>query len=90
MEEYVHLSLDSYNKLMKDNRITEAFSINTKYYDKNEEEIESFFVKEYKKKERILEIDINELSQIFDFDKAVIKNIGNKVVEWEKIETKTF
>lgn len=43
MEEYVHLSLETYNKLMEDNKVLKAFSQDTEYYDKNGKKIESFF-----------------------------------------------
>ncbi len=79
MEEYVHLSLETYNKLMKDNKVLKAFSQDTEYYDKNGKKIESG---EYERKEKVVEIDISELSNIFDIDKIVLKNINNKVVEW--------
>lgn len=79
MEEYVHLSLETYNKLMEDNKVLKAFSQDTEYYDKNGKKIESG---EYERKEKVVEIDISELSNIFDIDKIVLKNINNKVVEW--------
>ena len=79
MEEYVHLSLETYNKLMEDNKVLKAFSRDTEYYDKNGKKIESG---EYERKEKVVEIDISELSNIFDIDKIVLKNINNKVVEW--------
>ncbi len=82
MEEYVHLSLETYNKLMEDNKVLKAFSQDTEYYDKNGKKIESFFIGEYERKEKVVEIDISELSNIFDIDKIVLKNINNKVVEW--------
>lgn len=74
MEEYVHLSLETYNKLMEDNKVLKAFSQDTEYYDKNG--------KKYERKEKVVEIDISELSKIFDIDRIVLKNINNKVVEW--------
>lgn len=79
MEEYVHLSLETYNKLMEDNKVLGAFSQDTEYYDKNGKKIESG---EYERKEKVVEIDISELSNIFDIDRIVLKNINNKVVEW--------
>lgn len=79
MEEYVHLSLETYNKLMEDNKVLKAFSQDTEYYDKNGKKIESG---EYERKEKVVEIDISELSKIFDIDRIVLKNIDNKVVEW--------
>lgn len=79
MEEYVHLSLETYNKLMEDNKVLKAFSQDTEYYDKNGKKIESG---EYERKEKVVEIDISELSNIFDIDRIVLKNINNKVVEW--------
>ena len=79
MEEYVHLSLEAYNKLMEDNKVLKAFSQDTEYYDKNGKKIESG---EYERKEKVVEIDISELSKIFDIDRIVLKNIDNKVVEW--------
>lgn len=79
MEEYVHLSLETYNKLMEDNKVLKAFSQDTEYYDKNGKKIESG---EYERKEKVVEIDISELSKIFDIDRIVLKNINNKVVEW--------
>ncbi len=79
MEEYVHLSLETYNKLMEDNKVLKAFSQDTEYYDKNGKKIESG---EYERKEKVVEIDISELSNIFDIDKIVLKNINNKEVEW--------
>lgn len=79
MEEYVHLSLETYNKLMKDNKVLKAFSQDIEYYDKNGKKIESG---EYERKEKVVEIDISELSKIFDIDRIVLKNINNKVVEW--------
>lgn len=79
MEEYVHLSLEAYNKLMEDNKVLKAFSQDTEYYDKNGKKIESG---EYERKEKVVEIDISELSNIFDIDRIVLKNINNKVVEW--------
>ena len=77
MEEYVHLSLETYNKLMEDNKVLKAFSQDTEYYDKNGKKIESG---EYERKEKVVEIDISELSNIFDIDKIVLKNINNKEV----------
>lgn len=82
MEEYVHLSLETYNKLMEDNKVLGAFSQDTEYYDKNGKKIKSFFIEEYERKEKVLEIDISELSRIFSINKIVLKNIDNKVVEW--------
>lgn len=82
MEEYVHLSLETYNKLMEDNKVLKAFSQDTECYDKNGKKIESFFISEYERKEKVVEIDISELSKIFDIDRIVLKNIDNKVVEW--------
>lgn len=82
MEEYVHLSLETYNKLMEDNKVLKAFSQDTEYYDKKGKKIESFFISEYERKEKVVEIDISELSKIFDIDRIVLKNINNKVVEW--------
>lgn len=79
MEEYVHLSLEAYNKLMENNKVLKAFSQDTEYYDKNGKKIESG---EYERKEKVVEIDISELSNIFDIDRIVLKNINNKVVEW--------
>ena len=79
MEEYVHLSLETYNKLMEDNKVLKAFSQDNEYYDKNGKKIESG---EYERKEKVVEIDISELSKIFDIDRIVLKNINNKVVEW--------
>lgn len=79
MEEYVHLSLETYNKLMEDNKVLKAFSQDTEYYDKNGKKIESG---EYERKEKVVEIDISELSKIFDIDRIVLKNIDNKGVEW--------
>lgn len=79
MEEYVHLSLETYNKLMEDNKVLKAFSQDIEYYDKNGKKIESG---EYERKEKVVEIDISELSNIFDIDKIVLKNINNKEVEW--------
>ena len=71
MEEYVHLSLETYNKLMEDNKVLKAFSQNTEYYDKNGKKIKSFFIEEYERKEKVVEIDISELSKIFDIDRIV-------------------
>ena len=82
MEEYVHLSLETYNKLMEDNKVLGAFSQDTEYYDKNGKKIESFFIEEYERKEKVVEIDISELNKIFNFDRIVLKNIDNKVIEW--------
>lgn len=82
MEEYAHLSLETYNKLMEDNKVLGAFSQDTEYYDKNGKKIKSFFIEEYERKEKVLEIDISELSRIFSINKIVLKNIDNKVVEW--------
>lgn len=82
MEEYVHLSLETYNKLMEDNKVLKAFSQDIEYYDKNGKKIKSLFIGEYERKEKVVEIDTSELNKIFNFDRIVIKNIDNKVVEW--------
>lgn len=82
MEEYVHLSLETYNNLMEDNKVLKALSQDIEYYDRNGKKIESFFIGEYERKEKVVEIDISELSKIFGIDKIVLKNINNKVVEW--------
>lgn len=49
MEEYVHLSLETYNKLMEDNKVLKAFSQDTEYYDKMERKLKVESMKEKKK-----------------------------------------
>ena len=79
MEEYVHLSLETYNKLMEDNKVLNAFSQDTEYYDKNGKKIESGV---YVRRVIFVDLDIRELSFLFVIDKIVLKNINNKEVEW--------
>lgn len=81
MEEYAHISLETYKNLLDKEaqleKILDFFKIYNEYYDKEGNQIHGFFINDYDTKKVKLCIDIPLMKRYYNTDFDIIKLLND-------------